>query len=91
MSSKARRRQKKSSADPREIESRTGVAPAPGTVVSRKARDLIAENRKDARDKSVQALAALEREDYAGAGKFFKEASASANLANAHKMRRNGS
>lgn len=87
MSSKARRRRTGQSGDPTEVAVRTGVEPAPGEVVSKKSRDLIAQNRGAAKSKAAEANLALDSDDYARAGKLFKEASDAANLANAHKMK----
>lgn len=87
MSNKSRRNRKRTSGDPTEVAARTGVAPAPGEVVSRKSRDLIVENRARAKMKAASAIAALGDEDYSAAGRLFKEASDASNLANAHKMR----
>lgn len=87
MSNKARRNRSRQSGDPTEVAVRTGATPAPGTVVSRKSRDLIAENRTAAKNAAAAALEALSGEDYKGAGRLFKQAADSANLANAHKMK----
>lgn len=87
MSSKARRNRPRTSGNPEEVEARTGVKPAPGSVVSRKNRDLIRENHATATVKAVEADKAMRVGNYAAAGKLFKEASDAANLANAHKMK----
>lgn len=87
MSNKSRRNRKRTSGDPAEVEARTGVAPAPGEIVSRKNRDQIAKNWRTAKDKAILGIAALDRKDYVEAGKLLKEASDASNLANAHRMR----
>jgi hypothetical protein len=87
MANKARRNRRGASADPEEIKARTGVAPAPGEVVSRKTKSQIDSNAERAKKAAENALAAMKRDDYSEAGKLFKVASDAANLANAHKMR----
>lgn len=87
MSNKARRNRPRSSADPQEIKARTGVAPAPGSVVSKKKQSEISKLSERSKKTGQNALLALQRNDYAEAGRLFKVASDSANLANANKMR----
>jgi hypothetical protein len=87
MSNKSRRHRHSQSADPKEIEARTGVAPAPGEVVSKKAEKQIINNRARAKMKADAAVAALNEGDFARAGALFKEAMDAANLAQSHKMK----
>jgi hypothetical protein len=87
MANKARRHRKGASADPEEIKARTGVAPAPGEVVSRKTKSQIDSNAERAKTAASNALAAMQRDDYSEAGELFKVASYAAHLANAHKTK----